>query len=713
MGRDRRPRRGAWSLRKIALACGATAAVAGVVVPAAAPARALPDGRGYELVSPPDKNGGDASSALTAAPDGNRVAFSSTAGFADAQSVSTVNSYVAQRTAAGWTTRQMQPPIGTKNMGTDGAYTFADFSDDLSTSIVFARSSAGEPALQNVFAVGIDGSVRWVTAPTVPGASALDKLYTGRSADGSHIVFDSIQQFAGGPTGGYRQVWEWANGQVRLVSVGMPVGAATGTGLNADNTTVSNFNGTLPEPTVISADGRRIIFTDRYAGVYVREDGVRTRPVSLSQRTGQYSALSVTFVGAAQNGSRVYMASTDQLTDDATPGGGLYWYDLTVPDSPQSLHFASPGATDPAGAQLESVALISPDGKRAYFVAAAQLVAGKGVVGGHNLYVASDGGVSYVATVVTNPAPWPAVSAADGSRLAFQSSDRLTSFDNAGHAEVYLYTVADGSLRCVSCGPAGHVADGDAALAAEGSLSVNARSRSVTGDGSRVFFESTDGLVPEDVNGVRDVYEYHDGDVALISSGIGGYDSTFWTATPSGSDVFFTTRDSLVGQDIDGGASDVYDARVDGGFPAPVERAPCDGDGCQPQPSPGLAPPVVAPGRSGARAEQALRSPRLFVRPITAAGRRSAIRTGMVTLAVAVEGAGTVRAGGTASYGDHRVLALRSAKWTTTKAGSTHLKVRLPAAALRQVRRHHKVALAITVSYNKATRAAHVALNLR
>lgn len=706
-------------MRAVVGACGAAAAVTCAIVPVAAHGRALPDDRGYELVSPSNKNGGDASRAFAAAPDGDRLAYNSPAAFGEAHSSSTVNSYVAQRNADGWTSRQMQPPTGSSNMGLAGAYTAADFSADLSKSISLSRSSAGEPATQNLFISSLDGSSRWVTAPTVGGAVISDKLYTGRSADGSHIVFDSAEQFTSDPTGGSRQVWEWVDGVIRLASVGvdgLPAGGVTGTGRNADNTTVTNFNGTLPEPTAVSADGRRVVFTDSYAGVFVREDGVRTRPVSWSQRegsSGQPSPLPVTFAGAAEDGSRVYMVSTDQLTDDATPGGGLYWYDLTVPDGPGSLHFASSGATDPAGAQLESVALISPDGRRSYFVALSQLVAGQGVAGGHNLYMADDGGVSFVATLDTNPATWQAASTTDGKGFVFESSDRLTSYDNAGHIEVYLSSGGD-ALRCVSCPSGGALAAGDAALAGEGLLTVTSRSHPITDDASRVFFETTDGLVAEDVNGRRDVYQYHDGDVALISAGTGGYDSTFWAATPSGSDVFFSTRDSLVGQDVDGGAADIYDARIGGGFPAPVESTPCDGDACQPQPTVAPAAPAPAPGRSGAgNGVQQLRAPRLFVAPVTAAGRRTALQTGRLTLVVSVEAGGRVRAGGTASYGDHRVRSLKSATWAPKAAGSKRLRLRIPAPALRQAQRHHMVRVAITVNYDKATRPARVVVTLR
>lgn len=41
----------------------------------------------------------------------------------------------------------------------------------------------------------------------------------------------------------------------------------------------------------------------------------------------------------------------------------------------------------------------------------------------------------------------------------------------------------------------------------------------VSADGSRVFFDSGDAVVPGDVNGTEDVYEWEDGHLYLISSG--------------------------------------------------------------------------------------------------------------------------------------------------------------------------------------------------
>ncbi len=138
----------------------------------------------------------------------------------------------------------------------------------------------------------------------------------------------------------------------------------------------------------------------------------------------------------------------------------------------------------------------------------------------------------------------------------------------------------------------------------------------VSDDGSDVFFESPDGLTPgalddRQINEVEEqpiyaenVYEYHsavaeggsiaDGNVTLISDGrdltaLKTYTSgtTLFGTDASGADVFFTSGVPLVGQDTDTQV-DVYDARVDGGFPQPVSPPGCAGEGC-------LGSPTVPP----------------------------------------------------------------------------------------------------------------------
>jgi hypothetical protein len=120
----------------------------------------------------------------------------------------------------------------------------------------------------------------------------------------------------------------------------------------------------------------------------------------------------------------------------------------------------------------------------------------------------------------------------------------------------------------------------------------------------RLFFNAADALVPQDTNGVMDVYQYEPpqgpgqpadnscttasstysptsgGCVSLISSGTSPEESAFLDASESGDDVFFLTASRLAPTDVDG-ALDVYDARVDGHAVESSTTIECAGDGCQ------------------------------------------------------------------------------------------------------------------------------------
>jgi hypothetical protein len=109
----------------------------------------------------------------------------------------------------------------------------------------------------------------------------------------------------------------------------------------------------------------------------------------------------------------------------------------------------------------------------------------------------------------------------------------------------------------------------------------------MSSDGRFVFFTTEQALVPQDTNGLADVYEYDadTGQLALLSSGTGEAGSWFEDASADGSNVFFLTAQKLTGWDTDT-LIDLYDARIDGGYPEPVPPpVPCDGDACQGVPS--------------------------------------------------------------------------------------------------------------------------------
>jgi hypothetical protein len=103
----------------------------------------------------------------------------------------------------------------------------------------------------------------------------------------------------------------------------------------------------------------------------------------------------------------------------------------------------------------------------------------------------------------------------------------------------------------------------------------------------RVAFTTSDALVPQDTDGVEDVYEFVDSRPRLISSGT-SQRSVFegnaiyppaYTGLESfsadGIDLYFSTYDTLAPQDHNGPFIKFYDARTNGGFPISPPLQPC------------------------------------------------------------------------------------------------------------------------------------------
>ena len=107
-----------------------------------------------------------------------------------------------------------------------------------------------------------------------------------------------------------------------------------------------------------------------------------------------------------------------------------------------------------------------------------------------------------------------------------------------------------GTLRLISIGPGG------------GNGPLPADFRDATPDGSHVFFQSVESLLPGDTDTTLDVYE-RVGDVTTListgpSGGNGAAHASYGGATPDGSRIYFTTTERLVPGDLDF-ATDVYE----------------------------------------------------------------------------------------------------------------------------------------------------------
>jgi hypothetical protein len=417
---------------------------------------------------------------------------------------------------------------------------------------------------------------------------------------------------------GYTGLYERTGGQTRLVDV-----ANDGALVSACGAALGDSGAGGPTLNDVSGDGSRIFFMAPYQRgclengqevrpeLYLREGAKTTVAVSAPQPgvTDPYGPQEPVFVGATPNGALGLFTSHQRLTVDANTGPEDSAADLYAYDAPSGRLTDLSASTDPSGAQVTKLVAFSEDGQLVYFVADGK-IDGKGEEGRSNLYLSDHGQIVDVGPLGGSPADeneeaelgFSSVTP-DGTRLLFQSTNSLTSYNSAGYSEVYEYNEPTGTTVCVSCNPTGAPPRGNSFVIRDRGISLRLRGlygNSLSADGSYAFFESEEALVPQDSNGVMDVYEYHNRSLSLISAGI-GYPAHFVAATPSASDVYFATQNSLVRSDTDGGQSDIYDARIGGGFPLSESRTPCaSGDTCK---AVAVAPAFAMPGTALATGE--------------------------------------------------------------------------------------------------------------
>ena len=571
-------------------------------------------------------------------------------------------------------------------------------------------------------------------------------------------------------------LYEWADGTLRLASV-PPAGVTftsnpfvTAGGGDLARRLVLGLHG----DNVMSDDGGRVFFTaNTSAGrtVFVRENGATTLMLSASERPGDppQAPRRGDFWGAnGADGSAAFFSSIDPLTADAvfTPGAGsmLYRWDANALEG-QRLSAITP---DPLGETgLLGPTAITNDATSAYFAARGDLAPGatrgepslfQWRLGQGVRFIAaldSTGGTGNLLGGAVDQPLWErqwngnggrgARVSSDGERLLFASYAQLDpdydttedSAEDCGDPEVagehcrqvYLYDSPSNQISCLTC-VAGAPVTGDANLfgnsdsrrgPAEPEVSAPLDlPRNLSTDGRRAFFETTRQLLTADENHVTDVYEWADGDLdgvgrlSLVSSGRSGTKSEFLDASALGNDVFFTTRDPLVGIDNDNQV-DLYDARVGGGIaaqnPAP-SPPPCEGEACQGEFT--GAPFLPGVGSGGASQGDLDPGPRPSFRVARLSREQQAkLASGRpVPLRVRVNRPGKVRLAARAKLGG-RMRTVAAASKTARKAGNVMLSLKLSRAALRELTRKRKLKVTLAVRFAGVREARGSTVRLR
>jgi hypothetical protein len=670
-------------------------------------ASGLPDGRQWEMVTPPHKQG-----ALITPIEYEGVIQAATAGGAFTYKTSTpmeaepqaYQSFFVQdlsvRGPDGWISHDIEARhAGVTGLVVGQGYEYKVFSSDLSQSLLEPYGTFAPPTGEEVAPLATErteyvrnnftcqATPATCYTPLVTPANVPPGTQVGGQTTGEHASVRGLARFAGASSdlshvvlhssvpltedsAGQGGLYEWAGRTLQLLSL-LPENEGGGV---AGPEVALGYSGNGEKSyarNAVAANGMRVVWQpdEKSAGLYMRDVslGETVRLDVVQGGTGEGTS-EPRFQDASSDGSRVFFTDPQELRPGSSPGD-LYMCQMVVSGSKVTCQLSdltpdhnSGEATNVAG----TVAGVSYSGSAVYFVATGAL-AGHAAPGGLNLYAARENAgewtTTFIATLTPGDAPdWmgngsitglnalTARVSPNGGYLAFMSQSPLTGYDNRDAVtgtpdeEVYLYSAASNKLVCVSCNPTGARPDGvvvaeansgqlfagvnvwqtGVSLAAnvpgwtpyEGDLSLH-QSRYLSNSG-RLFFNSTDALVPQDVNATQDVYEYEpatkggeaegdcttstrgvtdlynpraEGCIALISSGTSTEESVFLDASETGGDVFFLTASKLAPQDFDS-SYDVYDAHectAASQCPASplVSPPPCaSSEECKPAPTP-------------------------------------------------------------------------------------------------------------------------------
>jgi DNA-binding beta-propeller fold protein YncE len=521
-----------------------------------------------------------------------------------------------------------------------------------------------------------------------PGVFAGGVSFVTGTPDLAHLLVSSPSALTKGfDTAGENAIYEWSEGTLTPVSI-LPSKESAGA---VGNVSVGNQDDQMRG--ALSNDGRFVYFNAGSPKHLYRRDLATAQTTMLDEPQPGVNAheAPAEFQIASADGKRAYFTDTARLTKDArarTNEPDLYMCEFVIEgeqDACRLTDVTSQSASGEVADVLGSVIGTSESGSVVYFVAQGALTSGAahGTCGTGaeaeecmNLYSydVTSKAISHIADLSSRDFPdWFAQGninlgeltsrvSPNGEYLAFMSERSLTGYDNRDVAnasqrdeEVYLYRRSSGDLTCVSCNPSGARPAGvldtgefpglladrpglwkQQGLAASipGWTRVDVshalyQSRYLSNSG-RLFFDAADALVPQDSNGVMDVYEYEPtggeggvggpqspgqpasnscttesstysaksgGCVNLISAGTSPEESAFLDASENGDDVFFLTASKLAPQDVDS-ALDVYDAHVCSAAspcppPPPAPPPACEGDACQ---NPVAAPNDATPG---------------------------------------------------------------------------------------------------------------------
>ncbi len=573
-------------------------------------AEATPPQRGIELVNSPDKGNQNAVGAANLggvrgmSSDGNRALWGVTGGAPGGVSGGP-SFFLAERGPDGWHSRSIVPPALQQVGGGRLSYRIQAITPDYSQFIFNAEeklffSEATESTrvrLDDAQSQDVLQTYSWSKEHDGPGS--LDM-----TDDSAHVV--DINHASD-------QLEEVGDGSGEVLSL-MPDNTPSSCGLLEGASFVGGGNAFIEgsyggaggvwrqgDHAIATTDASRVYFEAKPNGECSKPWGLYVRNRDTEETTlidPGTATRDVGFITATPDGRQGYFETSSALDPpaDTNEGADLYRWDEQSEESSCLTCVVANADLNGNGGDYDPI-LISKDFSHIYFESGEELVPGHPLSGSEeNLYLLSGGTVRFVVKGSFGLIHSFSLLSDDGNMLLLRTAAQpyLTSDEVDGSLEeFYLYDDRESSLECISCVRGGVTTH---SISSTGGMEMS-------DDGSTVAFSTAEALVPSDVNGGRDVYEWRGGSQHLITDGVTEYPNAEF-AQPKvqgidadGANILFAATDpGLTGYEQDG-LGNMYDARIGGGFERPSPVVHCSEDSCQ---GPLQEPPAAGSSASSA-----------------------------------------------------------------------------------------------------------------
>jgi hypothetical protein len=672
-------------------ALAGTSAIALVLALTGAPAASAAPW-GFEQVSPVDKGAGAVSAidTFTVSRDGGTMLYSAIGTFDEYPSLSipAYNRYFAQRGATRWENRSIELPYDIPSEGVELALSVMQ-TLRASVNLKYSLAMSSRAYLPGAIEGGSNlymrenatGALKFIAAtPTYTwlrnSITHLGQIaYLWVAPDGNSALFLLDEEIDGVPPGTVK--WTAEGG---LESAGFDESGNPSDQLTPPGTYDVGVHEPLPAENALE---HLYMSWALFGPAYLMEDG-KAVPISVSERAEDLGTVrKAEVVSVSEGGRYAFIRSVGPLTDGTSAGLGslvLYRYDRIDED------------LDYIGL-VNEVIQATEDGQTIAFTSKQSLRPGDPTpeMNGVNLYVWRNGTLQLVYTAEGVSSMGESmgprtlhVLSRNGRYLFFTDDSKAPAEEFGGDPtslacakqakpstplpcdQVYLYDAdaTSDQLDCLTCVEGISLGNsGDILASNSGYVRFNNHPNQYVSNDGRAFFATVNSYDPADTNGLPDVYEFHQGEYRLVSTGDAGQSARFIDASDDGKTIFFTTADPIVPQDTDK-AVDLYVTREGAGFPYnPNETTPP----CMALESCHGAIPGVNPG-PGASTSTFEGRPNAPVVNGTVKVTRAVARGSVATVTVRVSGPGKVTARGTGL-----VKAAKRAK----KAGPVRLRVRL------------------------------------